>query len=211
MNTNMKQSWSIHKNIVVAGALVVGYFVWKADVLWNYFQFKQLCATAGGLKVHKKLQRGLGWEEVTFPSAQGAKYYSAIDGVGFVRFTRTKFDPFPDLEVGALIDVTYLGGPTAVEGSYSFRPADLSRPVVYQVSSKRVDPVPTQPRTNLISMTIIDAKTSNVLVTHNQFQFRWRTIPVWHWFGPGGTEGCPLSEGGEDRNRHPFTQSIFGI
>jgi len=188
---------------------ILAYLAWKADVFWNYYQFKQVCDAQGGLKVYKTLERGVGWEQATFPSLQGAQQQSRLVGVGFVRLKRGRYDPLQALGDGALIDVRYLGGPTLPATSYEMKPADLSRDVVYQVSSRLVDPIPEQQRTNLIAVEIQDTKTKTIHAVYNQLQFRWRTIPIWHWFGPIGTEGCPLSERGKYRKDVLFNQTIF--
>ncbi len=189
--------------------IVLLWFMWKADVFWNYYQFKQLCAAEGGMKVYEKLEKGKGWAQTKYPSFQGAQSVSRYPGVGFVRHKRMEHDPLPELGLNAPIDIIYLGGPYAVLGSYRVVPADLTKEVVYQTSSRLIDPMPTQSRTNLISLEVKDAKTQAVLAAHNQFQFRWRTIPIWHWFGPAGTVGCPVSEQSAGQNIRFFDESIL--
>jgi hypothetical protein len=197
------------KRFTILISLMLLWFVWKADVFWNYYQFKQLCAAEGGLKVYKKLERGRGWEQAKYSSFQGAQSISRYPGVGFVRHKRTEHDPLPELGLNSPIDITYLGGPYDVLVSYKVVPADLSREITYRKSSRLIDPMPEQSRTNLISLELEDAKTLRLLVAHNQFQFRWRTIPIWHWFGPSGTTGCPISEQSAGQNIQLFDQSIL--
>jgi hypothetical protein len=161
------------------------------------------------LKVYEKLERGRGWEQKTFPSYQGARYYASMPNVGFVRFKRTEYDVLPELGVGAAVDVTYIGGATLPESSYTSSKADLTRPIKYFVEGDLLNPTPTQARTSRTTTSIVDAFNRKVLITQTQFQFRFRTIPVWHWFGPSGTVGCPLPEDGQYRRNGFFDQSMF--
>lgn len=187
---------------LVAAWLLLGYLVWKADVIWNYVQFRQLCAEEGGLRVYEKLQKNVGWEQVTprgfqaKASEQEARWYlSRMPNINFFRVPKANDFPPPLIPVGTLVDVRYLGAPALPSTSYSFHPADLSVQVIYQydhdvdIRQKRGD------RNARFWFEVREKETQKVMLRYTQFSFHWRTIPVWHWFGPTGTTGCPIPEG----------------
>jgi len=172
---------------------VVGYSAWKADVFWNYYQFKKLCAAEGGLNVFEPLKKGVGWETVwPATSVSGSmSYASQMPNVAFFRVKRTEYDPLPELGIGVPIDVRYLGGPPLPRGSYEFKPSDLSKAVVYQI----VTDVQRE-RNDRISRFLFEVRevgSQKVMLRSTQFRFNWRTIPIWHWLGPTGQTGCPLA------------------
>ena len=186
---------SIGKKILIAGAIVISYTIWKADVFWNYYQFKQLCAAEGGLKIFEPLGKGMGWQEKPNSTTDVAMWYAShMPNIGFFRVNRTQYDPLPELGLGEPIDVRYVGGPTLPSTSYEFKPSDLTRPVVYEIHTKVNDKTPENSRTNLVLFQVREAESQKVMLVYSQFQFNWRTIPYWHWFGPSGTTGCPLAD-----------------
>lgn len=175
------------RNMVI---FVLIWFAWKVDVFWNYYQFKQLCEAEGGLKVYEKLDKGRGWtvdklfdSEAKFyaHTLTNAGFFRAQGGVGFVPNGAKEKD---------LVDIRYLGGPTLPMTSYNISIADLSQIITYKiftgVGRERSD------RVTRYWFEVRDVATTKVMLRSDQFRYNWRTIPVWHWFGPAGQTGCPL-------------------
>lgn len=196
------------KRLIMLISVVALWFVWKADVFWNYYQFKQLCAAEGGLKVYEKLEKGRGWE-LTWPSAdeQNARFYiSRMSNIGFFRVPKANDFPPPAIAPDTLVDVRYLGGPTLPISSYSFQLADQAMPIKYQIATD-VNRENSE-HVSRYSFEVKDKETKKVFIRNDQFRYNWRTIPVWHWFGPKGQTGCPLpgygSEDVESINKTAF-------
>ncbi len=196
--TMTRPAWK--KRVMVAAWLLFGYLVWKADVFWNYYQFRQLCAAEGGLKVNEKLQKNVGWEEVVRPELGGQpgeqaarSYLSRMPDISFFRVPKANDFPPPLIPPGTLVDVRFLGAPALPTTSYSFQVADLSIPVIYQIHRDAKDEQDN--RVTRFWFEVRERETQSVRLRYTQFRFHWRTIPVWHWFGPAGTTGCPVPEG----------------
>lgn len=193
-------SW--RRTIKIAVSLLLVYAVWKADVVWHYVQFKQLCVAEGGLQSFEPLRKGVGWERISASAQvvngkriphtslqQALILTKAIPNIGFVRTLRYPNDPLPELGDDGLMDVKYVTG-TTYDAKVGFKPADLSIPILYQYvsdSSWNADQ-----RITRFVQEVRDAATQKVFLRNTQLEFHWRSIPVWHWFGPAGITGCPL-------------------
>lgn len=174
----------------VAAGIAVMYGVWKADVFWHYYQFKQICAAEGGGQVFQPMQRNVGWETSRPASLQGALVLTKnIPNIGFVRIKRGPYDPMPELGEGGLLDVKYVSGET-YSANIGFKASDLGLPIVYKYSFD--SSVDSDQRITRFFEEVRDAKTDALMVRNVQLEFHWRSIPIWHWFGPAGVTGCPL-------------------
>lgn len=178
---------------MILPGLILGYGLWKADAFWNYYQFTNICAEQGGLVVFEKLEKGAGWASVNTAYDHNAKESAALmPNIGFYRAIKAK-EPQPgSIEPGTLVDVRYLGGARVNNPSaFSVAPADLSKKIKYIEAA----PLSQREHGNRITRSVLeiqDAEIRKTLIRHTNFTFHWRTIPVWHWFGPAGTTECPI-------------------
>jgi hypothetical protein len=173
--------------------IVLLWFIWKADVFWNYYQFKQLCAAEGGLKVYEKLEKGKGWEVQSLGDSLSKIYSHTIPNASFFRAKKGIGFPPSDVPIGNLVDIRYLGGPTLPMSSYDVKAADLTVPITYRIVSdvQREN----NNRVSRFWFEVRETQAEKPRLRYTQFRFHWRSIPVWHWFGPSGTTGCPIPEG----------------
>lgn len=180
--------WKMRFTILISLTLL--WFVWKADVFWHYYQFRQICAAEGGMQIMQPLKKNVGWEMQPPSSLQQALILTkAIPNMGFVRIKRGAYDPMPELGEGGLLDVKYVSGET-YSAKVGFKPADLNAPIVYQYFSD-VNREP-DARISRFVQEVREVSTKKVLLRNTQLEFHWRSIAIWHWFGPSGRTGCPL-------------------
>jgi hypothetical protein len=193
-NIQKPDSWK--KPLITITSVIALWFVWKADVFWNYYEFKQLCAAEGGLKVYEKLEKGKGWDLEQASEQVARSYLSRMPNIAFIRVPKANDSPPPLIAPGTLVDVRYLGAPALPTTSYSFEAADAALPVSYRIYSDAIDEQDS--RITRFWFEVRAKNTEKPMLRYTQLRFPWRTIPVWHWFGPAGTTGCPLSEVGSE-------------
>ncbi len=189
------------KHAITLVSLVALWLVWKADVFWHYYQFRQLCAAEGGLQVAEPLRKGAVWTMKKGDVRSALIVTKEIPNIAFIRVDRQKYDPLLELAEGSLLDIRYVAGQFhKPEGDY-FRVANESERVLYHLDLDVTEQK--QDRVRRWVHVVKDKNTGSPLASFTQVEFLWRTIPVWHWFGPSGQSGCPL--------KHPETISYQDI
>ncbi len=157
---------TLTKVALVALAVPVGILAYFTPNIRGYYRFKEICEAEGGLRVHQKLKKNVGWMVAAGSSPTWPLHF---EHVAFTRSTNS---------FGKLTDYRYTGG-YGPKWSHSETPADLTVPLVYEVVWIN-DLVPGELQLQRIGYEIRDIATKAILVRWLQFNYsrfdRNRTI-----------------------------------
>jgi hypothetical protein len=147
---------TLTKLAVLVLAVSVSTLAYFAPNIRGYYRFKEICDAEGGLRVHQRLKRNVGWLVIG-----GAPTWPLT--LEHVAFTRGKN------RFGKMTDYRYLGGYGPMWRN-SEEPANLAIPVAYEVRWIN-EQVPNELRLRKYGHEIRDITTGEILVRWYQFNY----------------------------------------
>jgi hypothetical protein len=137
-------------------AVPVGILAYFAPNIRGHYRFKEVCNAEGGLRVHQKLKRNVGW----LVTGADPTWPLTLEHVAFTR-GKNRF--------GKVTDYRYLGGHGPMWRN-SEEPADLATSVAYEVRWIN-EQVPNELRLHKYGYEIRDITTGGILARWYQFNY----------------------------------------
>ncbi len=177
----------ITKILTWSAGVILLLGLYFADNIKGYYRFKKLCEQEGGLRLYQPLERDVGWLS-DGDSITEAASMTYLEAVAFMRYRNKEDGQWYDVYRVKRLKVSDLG--------YAQRPADLSKPVVYQRKWSTKE-IPNEIRMGITKEEFFDLRTkklvaSYTLLGYSQFD-QDKTILA----APSGI-ACPIGGGGTD-------------